>query len=178
MIEARTAARPYAQAAFKLAQERGELAQWSEMLALYATVTENEAMMNLVFDPRIERGQIVAAFEDIGQGRLTLEAVNFIRLLVDNRRVALLPEIRKLYEELRAGAEDRVDATAVSAFELSAEQAKKIEQALKRKLGRAVTLKTAVDKSVVGGVFIRAGDVVIDGSVKGRLQELAAQLAH
>lgn len=178
MIEARTAARPYAQAAFKLAQERGELAQWSEMLTLVSAVGENEAMMNLVFDPRIERAQIVAAFEDIGQGYLTPEAVNFIRLLVDNRRVALLPEIQKLYEELRAGAEDRVDATAVSAYELSADQAKKIEQALKRKLGRAVTLNTAVDKSIGGGIVIRAGDLVIDGSVKGRLQELAGQLAH
>ena len=178
MIEARTAARPYAQAAFKLAQERGELAQWSQMLTLIAAVAENEAMINLVFDPRIERTQIVAAFADIGQGHLTPEAMNFIHLLVDNRRVALLPKIQKLYEELRAGAEDRVDATAVSAFELSAEQAKKIEQTLKRKLGRAVTLKTAVDKSIVGGVVIRAGDLVIDGSVKGRLQELAGQLAH
>ena len=178
MIEARTAARPYAQAAFKLAQQKGQLAPWSEQLALMAAVAENDTVARMAFDPRLDRGQIVAAFEEICGDRLTPEGKNFIHLLVDNRRLSLLPEIRVLYEELRGAAEQRVEAVARSAFELKPEQQKKITEALKRKFGQTVDLKTEVDKSILGGVVIRVGDRVIDGSVRGRLQELSADLVN
>lgn len=108
--------------------------------------------------------------------RLDSDGANFLRLLSENHRLALLPEIAALYEELRAAAESRVEAEVVSAFAVEQNQLNDIAAALKKRLGRDVTLATRIDPSLVGGVVIRAGDLVIDGSVQGRLRALATHL--
>ena len=178
MAEKKTAARPYAEAAFRLAQERGELTSWSEMLALAAAVAADARMQRLAFDPHIGRARLTQLFLEIGGTHFTTEAGNFIRLLVENRRLTLLPEIMQLFELLKADAEKRIDATVTSAFALDEAQKHQIEQMLRRKLARAIQLTVQIDKTLLGGVVIRAGDLVIDGSVKGRLQELSSSLSH
>ncbi len=195
MAEKQTAARPYAEAVFALARERDALQAWSETLARAAAVARDEGMARLAANPRVERARFLGLFLDIcgdvpgrtsvagdrmsgATNRLSAEGANFIRLLVENRRLALLPEIAALYENLKAEAEARIEATVVSAFALDTAQRKGIEQALQRRFGRAVQLTTEVDRQLVGGIVIRAGDLVIDGSVRGRLAALASELRN
>ncbi len=178
MAEKQTAARPYAEAVFALAQEHNALKAWSEMLTLLAAVARDERIQRLAGDPRIERARLFALLLDIGGKNLTAEGANFLRLLVENRRLTLLPEIAAIYESLKAEAEARVEASVTSAFPLEAAQLKTLEQGLKRRFGREVHLTATVDASLVGGVVIRAGDLVIDGSVRGRLTGLATELSH
>ena len=106
------------------------------------------------------------------------EAGNFVRLVVENRRLSLLTEIVTQFEQLKAEAESRTEASVVSAFALEPAQLKALEQALRRRLGREVQLRAEIDSPPVGGVVIRAGDSVIDGSVKGQLSALASYLSH
>jgi F-type H+-transporting ATPase subunit delta len=176
VAEKLTAARPYAEAAFGLARSRGELAPWSGMLRLAAAIAADERVARLAGDPKVTRERLTALFLEIAGDRLTLEARNFIRLLIDNRRLLLLSEIAAIFEQLRDEAEGTIEAEVVSAFPLSAEQSARIAAALKRRLAREVKLASRVDKDIVGGVVIRAGDLVIDGSARGRLERLAAQM--
>jgi F-type H+-transporting ATPase subunit delta len=178
MAERRTAARPYAEAVFGIAVDGKRLAAWSEMLAFAAAVANDARVTAIANDPRVARADIAKLFLDICGKRLDASGANFIRVLAENRRLTLLPEIAALYEELKNTAESRIEATATAAFELNAAEIKKIEQALKQKLGRDVRVTATVDKSLLGGVVIRAGDVVIDGSVRGRLADLATHLIH
>ncbi|MBI3575690.1 MAG: F0F1 ATP synthase subunit delta [Gammaproteobacteria bacterium] len=178
MAEKLTAARPYAEAVFALAREQNALKAWSEMLALTAAVARDPRIERLARDPRVAHARFLGLFLDICGGHLDPKGANFVRLLVENRRLNLLPEIAALYEGLRAEAETRVEATVTSAFSLDAAQLKTLGQGLKRRFGREVRLTAAVDRSLVGGVVIRAGDLVIDGSVRGRLAALASELRH
>lgn len=176
MAEAKTIARPYAEAAFALAQQRQALKPWSEMLALAAAVAVDPNMARLAADPKTTGARLLALFLGVCGEGLDAAGQNLVRLLVENRRLALLPEIAAVYEELKNAAEARVEATVVSAFELDAAQVSKIEQALKRRLNRDVHVTTEVDRGMLGGLFIRAGDLVIDASVRGQLARLAANL--
>lgn len=178
MAEMQTLARPYAEAVFELARARNQLKQWSEMLAFITAVAADERMRQIADDPRVDRAKFLNLVLGVCEQRVDEPGANFIRLLVDNRRLALLPEIVTQYESLRAEAEARVEATVISAFPLEAAQLETVGAALRRKLGREVNLKTEVDKTLMGGIVIRAGDLVIDGSVRGRLAELATHLGH
>ncbi|MBI3574592.1 MAG: F0F1 ATP synthase subunit delta [Gammaproteobacteria bacterium] len=178
MAEKLTAARPYAEAVFALARAQDALPAWSGMLALAAAVAGDARIGQLASDPRVARARLLGLFLDICGGHLDTHGANFIRLLVENRRLNLLPEIATVYEGLRAEAEARVEATVTSAFSLEPAQLKVLEQGLQRRLGCAVHLTAAVDRSLVGGVVLRAGDLVIDGSVRGRLAALATELRH
>jgi F-type H+-transporting ATPase subunit delta len=175
-MERTTLARPYAEAVFRLARERRALAQWSEMLRLAAAVACDPQMNRLIDNPRVPRARFVEFFLDVVGKKVDADGGNFIRLLAENRRVQLLPEIAALFEELRAGAEARVEAEVISATAVGAEQLKAIAAALKKRLGLDVSLATRIDPSLVGGIVIRAGDLVIDGSVRGKLQALATHL--
>lgn len=176
MAETKTAARPYAKAVFDLARSGDELSVWSETLALTAAVAADPSVARLASDPRVPRARVTELFLDVFGQRVSDAGVNFVRLLIENRRLALLPEIVTLFEQYKAAAEGRLDVTVHSAFPLTAAQQKAITAALKRKLGRDINLTVAVDATLVGGVIIRAGDLVIDGSVKGGLEQLAAYL--
>ena len=178
MAEKQTLARPYAEAVFELAKRQNQLKKWSEMLGFIATVAADERMMRIADDPRVDRARFLELFLGVCEQRIDDQGANFIHLLVDNRRLALLPEIVAQYESLRAEAEARVEATVISAFPLEAAQLDSLGEALKRRLGREVNLTTEVDKTLMGGIVIRAGDLVIDGSVRGRLADLAANLSH
>lgn len=176
MAEAKTIARPYAEAAFALAHQRKQAEAWSRMLALAAAVVSDAQIARLDRDPGFDRARLADVVVGLcGEGQ-SEEARNFLRVLVDNRRLALLPEIAALFEQLRSEAEARVEASVVSAFTLEPAQVKAIAEGLKRRFRREVNVTAQVDPALIGGVLIQAGDLVIDASVRGRLNKLAASL--
>ena len=175
MSQALTLARPYARAAFAIAREEGKFAPWSDALAFSARVAADPRVSALLSNPQLSRGEAVAL--------LTPEAAaetygRFLNLLADSRRLQQLPEISGLFEQLRAEAEHVVKATVTSATELAGDELEKIKAALRKRFGRDVEVSTAVDASLIGGAVIDAGDVVIDGSLKGKLSRLQTALAH
>lgn len=178
MSERATLARPYAEAMFELSRARNELAADSTRLHFAAQVAIDPLMRAATADPRLGRERLATLFMEIGGDRFTPAFVNFLRLLIENRRVALLPDIALLFDRLKADAERRIDAEVVSAYPLAVEQIAQIGDALTRKLGRQVLVDAHVDRSLIGGAIIRAGDLVIDGSVRGRLSALASHLTR
>jgi F-type H+-transporting ATPase subunit delta len=173
MAEAITIARPYANAVFSLAQEKGELKAWSDLLAVLAQCVSEPEMQSIITSPAVSDEQVVDVLADIAGDSMTTDAKHFLALLAENDRMLLMTEITVLFEALRAEAEKVMTADVISARELSPEQADKISAALKKRLGRDITLNTSIDESLLGGAIIRAGDLVIDGSALGKLNRLA-----
>ncbi|MEW6353439.1 MAG: F0F1 ATP synthase subunit delta [Pseudomonadota bacterium] len=178
MAEKTTIARPYAQALFELASAQKDLKGWSEMLQFAAAVVSNEQLRALIGNPRVRPRQLTNLVLEVCGDKLNAAGRNFIKLLIENRRLNVLPEIAQLYEAQRAEAEGTLQAEVVSAYELSAEQQQKIASALQARLGRKISLSNSVDKGLLGGVIIRAGDRVIDGSARGQIARLASVLAR
>jgi F-type H+-transporting ATPase subunit delta len=182
MAETITIARPYARAAFELAQsEKGALNQWSEMLQVASLVTEDEAMRHLLANPKLSTTQksdvVIDLCHDLyGAEKFAETFHNFIRLLADNHRLTMLPEIAAIFEKLRAEAQRTVQAQLITAFPVDDSQRDKVAKRLKERLKREVILECTVDESLIGGAIIRAGDLVIDGSAQGQLTRLAAVL--
>ncbi|MFQ5470839.1 MAG: F0F1 ATP synthase subunit delta [Gammaproteobacteria bacterium] len=178
MAEKSTIARPYAQAVFDLANKQGDLAGWSDMLQLLTLVAQDENMNGLIGNPRVGKDRLTDLFIDVCGDKLNDSGKNFIKVLSQNDRMELIPEITAIYEVYRAEAEKVIQAEIISAFEVSEEQKQSIAAALTKRLGREVSVECTVDKSLVGGAVIRAGDIVIDGSVTGQLEKLASVLSH
>ena len=175
MSQALTLARPYARAAFAIARDEGKFAPWSDALAFSARVAADPRVSALLSNPQLNRGDAVAL--------LTPDATSetygrFLTLLAEGRRLQQLPEISGLFEALRAEEEKVVKAHVTSAAELSADEIEKLAVSLRKRFGREVEITTAVDASLIGGAVIDAGDVVIDGSLKGKLSRLQTALAH
>ena len=177
MAERITVARPYAKAVFKLALSQKHMPQWSEVLRLAASVVADPRVGALLSNPAISAEQLVGLMSDVGGGGLDEQARNFIATLAANRRLGYLPEIAARYEQLRAEAERTVEVTVTSAIELSAAQKNQYAQALAKRLGREVRLSCQTDPSLLGGAVVRADDLVIDGSVRAGLAQLAAATA-
>jgi len=178
MAEKSTIARPYALAVFNLAEKQQQLSQWSEILALLATISDDPAMAALINNPRVSQSQLCDLFFDVGGEHLDDKARSLVSILVENGRIALLSEIAALYESYRAEAESIVQAEIISAYAVSPEQQETIAAALKSRLGRDVTIACRVDETLIGGAIIRAGDMVIDGSVTGQLGRLNTALSQ
>jgi F-type H+-transporting ATPase subunit delta len=177
MSEAITTARPYAQAAFDEAQKLNALKAWSEMLLSLAEAVNHPDVHAVVTNPRVSRKQVEGLVEALIGKEASAQQRNFVRILADNQRLLVLPEIAAIFESLKAEAEKTVNVVVDSAFELSAAQKDKIVSSLKKRLGREISLACNVDKQLLGGVVIRAGDKVIDGSARTRLGEMANALA-
>jgi F-type H+-transporting ATPase subunit delta len=171
-----TFARPYARAAFALAQEQGRLPAWSSLLGFSATAVADPAMVPVLGNPRVTHDQLVELLSPPGDVDPGFR--QFLVVLAENRRVALLPEIAALYAQHRADAERIVKATVTSAQPLEAFEVEALRISLKKRLGREVELATALDPALIGGAVIDAGDVVIDGSIRTKLARLGAALAH
>lgn len=178
MAEKSTIARPYAEAVFALAQEQSNLKVWSDVLQATSIVVENDDMSALISNTNVSKSQVADLILDICGKEFSDEARNLVRLLAENRRLELLPEMAAQYETLRAEAEKTIEAEVVSAFTISEEQQKQIAEKLKARLGREVSLSCSVDEALIGGAIIKAGDLVIDGSTKGQIQKLSIELAH
>ncbi|MGD9659720.1 MAG: F0F1 ATP synthase subunit delta [Porticoccaceae bacterium] len=176
MAELSTLARPYAKAVFEYAQASGALEQWSSALAVLSAVVSQETMQKLLSSPELTTQQQAATLFDVCAESLDDKSRNLVQLLAENRRLPLLPFIREQFEALKLQRQQSVDVELVSAQPLDQAQQGKLVQALARKLERSVNITTSVDESLLGGVLIRAGDTVIDGSVRGRLTKLAEAL--
>jgi F-type H+-transporting ATPase subunit delta len=178
MAETTTIARPYAQAAFELARADNALPAWSEMLNLAAAVAHDPQLAALLGSPRISRSQLADLFIAVCGKHLTAQGQNFIRLLADNRRLNVMTEIAALFQVMRAEAEGVLEASMISAQPVTDAQRLLITAALKARLNREITLSVSTDPSLLGGAIIRAGDLVIDGSARGKLAKLAVALNH
>jgi F-type H+-transporting ATPase subunit delta len=180
MSQALTLARPYARAAFGIARDAGAASEggfvaWSNALAFAARVAADPRVTELLGSPKLTHADAVSLLAIDGASDAMR---SFLDLLAVNRRLALLPEIAGLFEELRAEAERVVKARITSATAMGDGELEGIKAALKKRLGRDVEIETAVDASLIGGAVIDAGDVVIDGSLKGKLGRLQAALAN
>ncbi|MEX0963752.1 MAG: F0F1 ATP synthase subunit delta [Pseudohongiellaceae bacterium] len=176
MAELITLARPYAKAAFETAVEDGALDKWSNMIALSAAVAGHSSVRRVLTSPSLSGEQIADAFIGVCGDELDAKGGNFISLLAENKRLILLPEISALFETLKANQEMSVDVEITTAFEISSEVSNRLAQALKDRLKREIILATNVDQSLIGGAIIRAGDNVIDSSVRGKLSKLAESM--
>lgn len=177
MSEALTTARPYAQAAFEEAQKLSDLKGWSEVLLALAEAVTYPEIHNVISSPRVVKAQLGGLLGDIAGGKLKPQQMNFVKVLAENQRLQLLPEIAAIFETLKSEAEKSVNVVVDSAFELSTAQQEKIVSSLKKRMGREIKLTCKVNKELLGGVVIRAGDKVIDGSARTRLSEMATALA-
>ena len=172
-MELTTCARPYAKAAFQYALNQSALEAWSGMLKNGAAVVQNDKISALLGLPSLTTRQKADAFIKVCGDSLDNGGQNFVRVLAENQRITLLPQIAELFEAFKAEQEHSIDAQVASAFPLSEAQLNTLTEKLKNKLSSEVRLSSTVDPELIGGVVIRAGDLVIDSSVKTRLAKLA-----
>ena len=178
MAEAITIARPYAQAAFLFASSQQTLKEWSDMLDLLAAIADDAAMRDLIHSPHVSATQLADLFISVGGDKLNEKCVNFVRVLASNGRLGFLPEIAALFEIQRRDAEGTIRAELVTPFPATEAQQAGIVASLRKRLGREVELSCTIDRELLGGAIIRAGDLVIDGSVRGKLERLGSALTH
>ena len=178
MAEAITVARPYAQAAFLFANAHQSLKDWSEMLSLLAAITADATMSEVIDSPHLTESQLAELIIEVAGDHMDEKCANFVRVLAANGRLKLLPEIAAMYEIKRRDAEGVVQAQMVTAYPASEAQQAEIIASLHKRLGREIELSCATDPDLLGGAIIRAGDLVIDGSVRGKLQRLGTALNH
>lgn len=175
MSEFVTVARPYAKAAFDFAVEHQSVERWQDMLAFAAEVTKNEQMTELL-SGALAPETLAKSFIAVCGEQLDDNGQNLIKVMAENGRLAVLPDVLEQFVHLRAVSESIADVEVTSANELSEQQLTKISAAMEKRLSRKVKLNCKIDKSVMAGVIIRAGDMVIDGSIRGRLERLADDL--
>ncbi len=181
MAELATTARPYARAAFANAGAASQLVDWGAFLGRVAAVVQDPQVVPLIGNPRVPVAELVDFLLQLAttgkpDAQEATQQRNFLQLLADNRRLKLLPEIAAQFEVLRAEAERIADVEVVSAQALTAEQSKKLQAVLERRLGLAVRLHPQVDTSLIGGAIVRYGDFVVDGSLRGRIERLGAAM--
>jgi len=176
MAELATLARPYANAVFDLARQAGELDRWSSMLALLAAAAAHPQLKTLLGSPGVPEEQKGQRLSGVCGDDITESARKFVQVLATNKRLPVLGEIHQQYEALRAQEQQTLDVEVTSAFELSALEAEKLKQALHARFNKDVSMTSRVDADLLGGAVIRAGDTVIDGSVRGKLRKLAESI--
>ena len=176
MSELATLARPYAAAIFKRAKETQSTTKWSKSSAFMAAILKNQDISVVVDNPKVDKQRLSALILDICQGHVNEESENFLKLLVHNNRLSLVPTIAKLFEAYKAEDEGYMEVEVMTAYPLSKEAKQEFTATLEKNLGKKIHMNVAVDKSLIGGVLVRAGDKVIDGSIKGRLQHMQKAL--
>ena len=176
MQDSTTLARPYAKAAFEYASAHAQLAAWSDLLQQAEMIMADNNAAKLLADPSVTREQAYQLFADLCKEQLNPARDNFLRLLADNQRLTVLPEIAAIFDKLRAEHEQILQAEVTTVVELTKPQQDKLLQALKRRLNKNIILSFSQDTHLLGGLLIRAGDKVIDLSLRGQLQQLNNQL--
>jgi F-type H+-transporting ATPase subunit delta len=181
MAEKATVARPYARAAFAYARQANALSAWSDALSSAATVVADPRVKKLIGNPKVAPSQLLDFIADVtstGGGKLDTNVRNFFDELVRNRRLALLPEVASMFEEMRNEVENVADVQVTSAVVLNEAQRQRLTDSLKKRLKKEVRLHCNVDANLIGGAVVRSGDLVIDGSLRSRLQGLAGAIAN
>jgi len=176
MAELITLARPYAKAVFDAAKEQDTVGSWDQALALVGLLAADGAVKKILANPGLSEQRKAELFFDTAEEQLPEALRNFLLILAENKRLALLPEISTLFTFYRAELERTVNMKVSTAFEMTPEEQQKLAEALSRKLERKVALETAVDRSLIGGVVVNTGDLVIDASVRGKLAKMAKAL--
>lgn len=176
MTEIATLARPYAEAAFKCAKQAGNTGEWSDSLQFLASVMQSADLLAVVDNPRVGKARISELLLDICQEHANDAAKNLLKLLVENDKLKLLPTIASLFEQLKANDEGYVNVELVSAYALNKSEQGKYVTMLEKLLNKKVNANVSVDKSLIGGIIAKAGDKVIDGSIRGQLHQLAKRL--
>lgn len=171
-----TLARPYAKAAFELAQSQEALSAWGDALGRTAMAAKDAALVEWLSSPGLDRSKAVALMQDVAGEHASDSFERFLNVLADNERLVLLPQISELFSELRSEAENRLDVRVVSAVPLSEDQAQRMRDALAKRFDCSIVLHNEVNAEVLGGAVIYAGDQVIDGSLRGRLGKLESSL--
>jgi len=177
MAEKATIARPYARAAFAYASEAKALAAWGDTLNSAAAVVADPRVKRLIGNPKIATKQLLDFIADVLGGKLDANVRNFLDELVRNRRLGLLPEVASMFDAMRNDVENVADVQVTSAVALNEAQRNRLAEALKKRLKKDVRLHCDVDASLIGGAVIRSGDLVIDGSLRARLQGLSGAMA-
>ncbi|MGY0218619.1 F0F1 ATP synthase subunit delta [Endozoicomonadaceae bacterium StTr2] len=172
-MEQTTVARPYARAAFEYALEAGVLAEWADMLSVSAAVGRNETVQQVLGNPALTSSQRAGAFIEICGDSLNQQGQNFIHTLSENGRLPLLPYISEQFELLKTKHEQSVDVNVTAAYPVDSASQDKLAEKLGKRLGRKVNLQFEQDRDLIGGLVIKAGDLVIDGSIRGKLHKLA-----
>ena len=176
MSNINTLARPYAKAAYEFASAAGQVDAWSAMLALTAAAVTEPVILKQLGNPALTRDGKVAFLKQLCEDNIDDTFGNFLCVLSENSRLTLLPMVHELFEAIKAEADRTVEVEVQSAFELSKEQLQTLAAALSKRLDRTVQPKATVNPALIGGLHIRAGDLVIDGSIRGRLNKLAEAL--
>jgi len=176
MAELTTIARPYAEAAFRIAQEADVLPAWSQMLRFLAEVAADPQMAAALDNPKLTAGDKSALLLSVGGERLDAQGKSFVRVLVEADRVGVLPQIRTLFETLKNDADGVAHARIDSAFPLTDAQAAELKAALEKRFGRKIEATVNVDPALGGGARITVGDTVIDGTIEAQLAAMATQL--
>jgi F-type H+-transporting ATPase subunit delta len=176
MADSKTVARPYAKAAFEDARDNGRLADWSAGLATAAEIVRDPEVQPLLDDPRVAPAQLAQLLMDVAGPKLGDSGRNFVATLAQNRRLGYLPQIAELFEQLKDEAQGVADVTVTSAAPLDEAQRRELSEALARRLARKVRLHCQTDAALIGGAVLRSGDMVIDGSLRARLERLAYEL--
>ena len=176
MAEAITIARPYAAAVFRLAKEKNALARWSEMLSFLSLLAQDARVQAFIDDPKLDVEELERLFLQLGGENIDAEAGNLIKLLVEYRRLAVLPEIAAAFEQLKAEDEGSLEAEIIAAAQPSEAQVASVVKQLQARFGKTIDAQVKLDPALIGGLKIVIGDTVIDASVRGQLQELAYSL--
>ena len=176
MADKITIARPYAKAAFEPAEQSKRLKDWSASLQTGAAVISDERVDNLLGNPHVLPEQLAQLIIEIAGTQLHADGQNFVRTLAENHRLAYLPEISALFDTMKDEAEGVVDVTVTSAAPLDDGERQTLQSALTRRLKRDVRMHCSVDPALIGGAVLQAGDLVIDGSIRARLENMAREL--
>ena len=175
MAESVTIARPYAEAAYRLAKESGAQGLWSQRLQRLALIAQDKEMTEVMTNPRLSTEQVAELFISLSADSDAILA-NFVRTLAENRRLALLPEISRLFELAKSQEEGVQEAVVYSAFPIDDAQVAALMQQLEPRFGTRLTARVEVDPSLIGGVRVAVGDQVLDASVRGKLDAMAVAL--
>lgn len=173
MAELTTVARPYAKAAFEVARDTSQVTEWANMLSVLASAVSDPKLAQAMQNPAFSAEEKANALADVCNEVMTDQGKRYITSLAENKRLPLLPAISVLFNQFKLNYEKAVDVQLTSAFALSAEQEQAISTSLGKKLDRKVNLTTETNADLIGGVVIRTGDLIIDGSVRGKLAKLA-----
>lgn len=176
MAELTTIARPYAEAVARMAAEANAWSAWSDMLKAMAAVSADPQVADLAANPAVPAATVAEVILGVCGKRLDVQGANLVKLLADNKRLAVLPELVRLFEDMKARQEGVLEAHVTSAFELTGAQLSGLVGKLEQKFARKVTATQSVDPALIGGVIIAVGDEVMDASVRGKLSEMAATL--
>ena len=178
MIEPTTLARPYARAAFEHARAAGDLAAWQTALSELAAITAEPKVAAAMRDPNQTAAQRAATLNGLAGEEVPPAVANLLAIMADNGRLSLLPEVAMLFDQLKQAVESTVAVHVTAAYPLSDAETQQLADTMQEKLARSITLTSETDPSLLGGALIRADDLVIDGSVRGRLNKLAGTLTQ